>query len=385
MDALFVFNAGSSNLKLGIYDLHCRLLARGVLKTAGERTRCALEDAQGVALLQRDWTRPIDESLIQQLLVDAETATEVRCIAAGHRVVHGGGRFDAPVRADARVLRELEATVDYDPLHQPRCLVPLRALGQLDRDVRQAVCFDTAFHRALPRLEQLFGLPRALAEEGVRRYGFHGLSYEYIAGELPRLDAAAARGRTIVAHLGSGASLCALRDGRSVGTTMGFSVLDGLLMSSRCGSLDPGVLLYLMRTRRWDAERIERLLYRESGLLGLSGIDGDMQKLRTSEAPEAREALALYVYRLCREIGALTAVLGGVDALVFTGGIGEHDAELRAAACAGCAWLGLELDPSANSAHGPRLHALHSRVRAWVIPTDEDRVIARHSLALLGD
>jgi acetate kinase len=245
-------------------------------------------------------------------------------------------------------------------------------------------CFDTAFHRAQPALAQAFALPRTLAEAGVRRYGFHGLSYEYVASVLPAHDPRAAAGRTIVLHLGNGASMCALAAGTSVATTMGFTALDGLMMGTRCGSLDPGVLLWLMDERRMNARAIERLLYHESGLLGISGISSDMRVLLDSPDPHAREAVDLFCYRIGREMGSLAAALGGLDAIVFTAGIGEHAAPVREAVCRGAAWLGVEVDPAANAAGGPRITTAASRVAAWVIPTDEELMIARHTRAVLA-
>jgi acetate kinase len=245
-------------------------------------------------------------------------------------------------------------------------------------------CFDTAFHRSQPEVAQAFALPRALSAQGVRRYGFHGLSYEHIASALPSVDERAATGRTVVLHLGNGASMCALAGGRSVASTMGFTAADGLPMGTRCGSLDPGVVLYCLDELKMDARAIERLIYQESGLLGVSGISSDMRALEASAAPEAREAIELFAYRIGRELGSLAAALGGLDAIVFTAGIGEHSALVRELVARRAAWLGLELDAAANASHGPRISTLRSRVAAWVLPTDEEQVIARGTLALLG-
>jgi acetate kinase len=277
------------------------------------------------------------------------------------------------------------ATVPLAPLHLPHNLEPIDALAELYPQLPQAACFDTGFHATTTRIERLFGLPRAMTEAGIERYGFHGLSYEYIAGRLAQLDAEAAAGRTLVAHLGNGASVCAMTGGRSVATSMGFSALDGLVMGTRCGSLDPGVIIYLLRERGYDAATLEHLLYHESGLLGISGgISSDMRDLMHSDEIAAREAIDVFVHRLVREIGALAATAGGFDTLVFTGGIGEHSPAIRAAACTALQWLGVELDIAANSANAQRLHGSGSRVQVWMIPTDEELVIARHCVQLLA-
>ncbi len=270
------------------------------------------------------------------------------------------------------------------PLHQPHNLAPIEAVAGSQPDLPQVACFDTAFHRSQPAVAQEFGLPRELTAAGVRRYGFHGLSYDFIVTRLHEIDPALARSRLVIAHLGNGASLCAVANGRSVASTMGFTAVDGLMMGTRCGAIDPGVLLYLMQERGLDAKAIEDLIYRRSGLLGVSGISPDMRTLRQSKAPEAREAIDLFVYRIVREIGSMVAALGGIDALVFTAGIGEHDALTRAEVVAGCAWLGVKLDATRN-AHGEgRISAAGSRVSAWVVPTDEERTIARNTYALLA-
>jgi acetate kinase len=270
--------------------------------------------------------------------------------------------------------------VPLAPLHQPQELAAVRAVMKHWPDVPQVVCFDTAFHRGRPRVAQMFALPPELYESGVRRYGFHGLSYEYIAEALPRVAPEIAAGRVIVAHLGNGASLCAMQDRRSVDTTMSFSALDGLPMGTRVGDLDPAVVLYLITARRMSAKEVETLLYTGSGLLGISGVSSDVRDLLASTEPEARLALDYFVYRIAREVGALTASLGGLDGLVFTAGIGEHASPIRAAVCERLAWLGLVLEPAANERHGPRISTASSRVSAWVIPTDEELMIARHTL-----
>jgi acetate kinase len=268
-------------------------------------------------------------------------------------------------------------------LHQPHNLAAIKAVAQMAPELPQVACFDTAFHRAQPPLAQAFGLPRRYTEEGVRRYGFHGLSYEYVASVLPTMDRRAAKGRSVIAHLGNGASMCAMRTGRSVATTMSFTALDGLAMGTRCGAMDPGVLLYLIERHGMDGRVLEKLLYQESGLLGVSGISSDMRALLASSDPRATEAVDLFVYRIGRELGSLAAALGGLDALVFTGGIGENAVSIRARVCRGASWLGVELDEEANAKGGPCISRAGSRATAWVIPTNEELMIARHTRRLL--
>jgi acetate kinase len=293
-------------------------------------------------------------------------------------VVHGGVRFTAPIRVDQEVLAELGRLIPLAPLHQPHNLAAIEAMAEVAPGLPQVACFDTSFHRGQPAVAQAFGLPRRYADEGLRRYGFHGLSYEYVASVLAELDPRAARGRTVVAHLGNGASLCALDRGQSVATTMGFSTLDGLLMGTRSGALDPGVLLYLLDRHAMDARALEQLLYKESGLLGVSGVSGDMRTLLASSEPDAQLAVELFVYRVGRELGSLAAALGGLDSLVFTGGIGEHAAPIRARVCQGARWLGIELDEATNALGGPRISREESRTSAWVVPTNEELMIALH-------
>ncbi len=405
-DALLVLNAGSSSLKFSVFGAEgedLRLLLRGQLDSLGLQEapsaaavpRFVAHDASGTVIGQRQWEAKSSLShaaAIEFLLAwwdgDAKRADHalegLRLAAAGHRVVHGGLRFAAPVRVDEDVLAHLDELVPLAPLHQPHNLAAIRAVAAKAPHLPQVACFDTAFHRSQPPLAQAFALPRRFADEGVRRYGFHGLSYEYIASVLPSVDAKAAVGRTVVAHLGNGASMCALRAGKSVATTMGFTPLDGLPMGTRCGALDPGVLLYLMDEHKLDARAIERVLYHESGLLGVSGMASDMRTLLASDDPRAAEAIDLFVYRIGRELGSLAAAIGGLDALVFTGGIGEHAAAIRARVCQGAAWLGLELDEDANAADGPRITQPGSRVAAWVIPTNEELMIARHTRDVLS-
>ena len=304
-------------------------------------------------------------------------------MGVGHRVVHGGLLYAAPARLDATVVSDLEQFIPLAPLHQPHNLAPIKLLMAEQPDLPQVACFDTAFHRAQPELAQMFALPVELHEAGVRRYGFHGLSYEYIASRLPAIDPQAAAGRTVVLHLGNGASMCALLAGRSVASTMGFTAVDGLPMGTRCGALDPGVILYLMDQRGMDARSIEKLIYGQSGLLGVSGVSSDMRTLLASDDPRARLAVDLYVYRIGRELGSLAAALGGLDAMVFTGGIGEHAAPIRERVCALAGWLGVVLDNEANRAGESRISALGSRVSVSVVPTNEELMIARHTMNLL--
>ncbi len=293
--------------------------------------------------------------------------------------MHGGDRFSDPVRLDGNVMAALDALVPLAPLHQPHNLAAVRAVAQARPKLLQVGCFDTAFHRTMPPIATRLALPCAL---GLRRYGFHGLSYEFIAGRLRALAPGLAAGRVVVAHLGNGASLCAMRDGRSIETTMGFTALDGLVMGTRPGSLDPGVILYLLQSRGMDAAAVEDLLYHRCGLLGVSGISSDMRDLAASTEPAAREAIELFTYRIAGETAALASALGGIDGFVFTAGIGEHDAAIRAAVCERLAWLGVALDPAANAAGQGRISAGSSRVAVWVVPTDEEAVIARHTQAL---
>jgi acetate kinase len=379
--AILVVNAGSSSLKFKAYALvaggRLEVMGDGQFEGLGTAPRLRAR-AGGAPVAARDW--PTGARLDH-----AAAVAELRRLAAiGHRVVHGGLDFDAPVRIDEAVLTALEDLVPLAPLHQPHNLAPIRAWRAAQPDLPQVACFDTAFHRTQPALAQSFALPERFAKDGIRRYGFHGLSYEYIARRLAALDPVLAAGRVVVAHLGNGASLCAIHAGRSVASTMGFTALDGLMMGTRCGALDPGVVLHLMDRYGMDARQIEALLYRESGLLGVSGISSDMRALRACDDPRARKAIDLFVYRAGREIGSLAAALGGLDALVFTAGIGENDSETRAAICAMAAWLGVELDAAANRAGGPRISTARAAVSAWVVPTDEESMIAAHTSRTLA-
>ncbi|HEV7734067.1 MAG TPA: acetate/propionate family kinase [Candidatus Binatia bacterium] len=380
-NTILVLNAGSSSVKFALFDADTLAPGpHGQVEGIGTDAHFVVTGADGGTLVDRDCRG--DEAADHEHAVATiqawlrAHAPAGRLVAVGHRIVHGGGRFVEPVLVDDAVLAALDALVPLAPLHQPHNLAAIRAIAA---GVPQVACFDTAFHRTQPDVARDFGLPRALTEDGIRRYGFHGLSYEYIASALPR----GAGSRVVVAHLGNGASMCAMRDGRSVATTMGFSVLDGLVMGTRPGSLDPGVLLHLLQAKGYDAASLETLLYEQSGLLGVSGVSSDMRALLASDDPHAAHAVDLFVYRIGRELGSLAAALGGLDALIFTGGIGEHAAPIRARVCRDAAWLGIVLDDTANAADGPHISSDGSAVPAWVVPTDENLVIARHTQRLV--
>jgi len=385
-DAILVLNAGSSSIKFSLFadqggqpGFRLGGLIEGIYTSPSFSAR----DARGATIGAHKWeagTRLGHEGGIAHLTEFLQGLRgEFRLVAVGHRVVHGGMEFAQPVRLDAQVVAKLEKLVPLAPLHQPHNLAPIRIVAARTPQLPQVACFDTAFHRAQPELAQSFALPPEITDRGVRRYGFHGLSYEYIAGALPGLDAKAAAGRVVVAHLGNGASMCAMRAGRSVASTMGFTAVDGLPMGTRCGNIDPGVVLYLMDELGMDARAIEKLIYQQSGLLGVSGVSSDMRTLLASREPRARLAVDLFVYRIGRELGSLAAALGGLDALVFTGGIGERSAEIRERVCRDARWLGIEPDPAANLAGGPRVSTPASGVAAWAIPTNEELMIARHT------
>ena len=321
---------------------------------------------------------------MREIIATGRALLEGRAVAAfGHRVVHGGVNYDAPVLVTEAVLDELTKLEPLAPLHQPHNLAPIRAILKAAPEVPQIACFDTAFHRTQSGLAQAFALPRRFADEGVRRYGFHGLSYEFLALRLKELAPDLADKRIVFAHLGNGASLCAVKDGRSIASTMGFTAVDGLMMGTRCGSIDPGAILYMMQQHGMDATTIEDLIYKKSGLLGVSGISSDMRALRASSDPAAKEAIALFVYRIVRELGSLVAALGGLEALVFSAGIGEHDPATRAEVLDSSRWTGAILDPERNNKNEGLISADHSPVAVWVIPTDEERLIARHTAAML--
>ncbi|HEY2049396.1 MAG TPA: acetate/propionate family kinase [Caulobacteraceae bacterium] len=382
-------NAGSSSVKFAIYEADAGrdLCYRGRIEGIGTAPRLKVERPNGETVTERSWTAnelDVHAATLEALQAAAGLIKGTAIAGVGHRVVHGGRDFTRPVRVDDAVLEALEKLIPLAPLHQPFNLAAIGAIARSAPHVPQVACFDTAFHRTQPALAEMFGLPRKFAEEGVRRYGFHGISYEYVAGRLKEVAPELADRRVIVAHLGNGASLCAMRGGASVATTMGFTAADGLLMGTRCGALDPGVILYLMDERKMGIREVEDLVYRRSGLLGISGVSSDMRSLRASTEPAAAEAIALFVYRVVREVGSLAAALGGVDGLVFTAGIGENDAQVRTEIAAGCAWLGLELDSSRNARGAGRISRDGSHVEAWVVPTDEEGMIARHTAAVLA-
>lgn len=388
--AIAVLNAGSSSIKFSLFaqdgdDL--ALVVRGQAEGIHTSPRFTAKSPKGQTLSSHAWGEGIqlghDGALEHIVAFMRDQLTGQSLAGVGHRVVHGGMKHAKPLRLDAAMLADLEQFNSLAPLHQPHNLTPIRLMLELRPDLPQVACFDTAFHRVQPELAQMFALPKALHDEGVRRYGFHGLSYEYIASRLPQLDAKAAQGRTVVLHLGNGASMCALSAGRSVASTMGFTAVDGLPMGTRCGALDPGVILYLMDQRGMDTRAVEKLIYSESGLLGISGVSSDMRTLLASDEPRARLAVDLYVYRIGRELGSLAAALGGLDAIVFTGGIGENSAEIRERICRDAAWLGVVLDESANQSGGGRISAADSATAAWVVPTNEELMIARHTRRVL--
>jgi len=387
-----VINAGSSSFKFSVFAAAAKArldcVAEGAIEGLGSAPHFFAHDRRGAKLVDHQWSQDAatsTEELVSHLISWIERyAGSGSLMAAGHRVVFGGALHRAPVRIGPGVLEQIETLTPMMPLHLPHNLAPIRALAATHPRLPQVACFDTAFHQTIPRTARLFALPRELTQAGIVRYGYHGLSYEYVAAALPNYDRRAAQGRTIVAHLGNGASLCALECCRSVDTTMGFSVLDGLVMGTRPGWLDPGVLLYLIREKKFDASRLEHLLYEESGLLGVSALSSDLRTLLASGAPEAQEAIDLFCRRVVSAIGSMIAPLGGFDALVFTGGIGENAASIRQYICEALQWLGLSLDSDANASGGPRISARESRVSAWVIPTDEAVMIARHTYALVG-
>ena len=386
---LLVVNAGSSSLKFAAFAHgpgEPELYLRGAVDGRGSAARFLARDAGGSDLPAPAWRAGEDASTLVDGLVGwiGDTLGGATLAAAGHRIALGSPDLSAPVVVDRAIIDRLRALAPLAPLHVPRNLEPIEALAHFRPDLPQVACFDTAFHRTMPPVASAYALPRDLTEAGAIRYGFHGLSYEYVASALPSLDDRAARGRTVVAHLGSGASMCAMIASRSVATTMGFSPLSGLVMTTRPGEIDPGLILWLMRERGMDADAIEGLLYRRSGLLGVSGLSGDMRELLASPDPKAREAVDLFVYRAARELGSLTAAAGGLDALVFTGGIGERSAPIRKAICSASRWLGIGLDDAANSRGTGRISDPASPVAVWVVATDEERMIARHTLAAIA-
>jgi acetate kinase len=377
---ILVINAGSSSIKFAVWpqeEPDGAAMLQGEIARIGHDPQFSARNAAGEALADWQPERGDQTSLLRGLVdwIGRHTAGS-QITAAGHRVVHGGTKFSAPVTIDDGVMRELEALIPLAPLHQPHNLAAIRSLAAAHPQLRQVACFDTAFHRGQADVATRFALPRKLHDAGIRRYGFHGLSYEYVTRTLARKAPGLAIGRVVIAHLGSGASLCAVHNGLSIDSTMGFTALDGLPMGTRCGSLDAGVLLFLLR-QGMTPDALQHLLYERSGLLGISGgISNDMQALLASDRPEADQAVDLFVYRVVREIAAMAACMGGIDGLVFTGGIGEHATAVRERICRGCAWLGIELDPAANARGIDRISTRLGRPVAWVIPTNEAQMIA---------
>ncbi len=388
-----VVNSGSSSIKFSVFDNveaeTPRLVFGGQVEGIGVAPRFRAKNGQGETIEAQEWENTPDvdhESLmgfITGWIRENRQRLGLSLMGVGHRVVHGGEVYTSPVRVDEGVLAALEKFIPLAPLHQPHNLRPIRAIAKLDPNIPQVACFDTAFHRTNPPVAQLFALPRHMTAEGIRRYGFHGLSYEYIARRLRVLSPEAAKGRVVVAHLGSGASMCALRDGQSIASTMGFSAMDGLPMGTRPGNLDPGVVLYLMEQKGLAPDEVADMFYKRSGLLGVSGISNDMRVLLESDDPHAKEAIDLFVYRIRRELGSLTAALGGLDALVFTAGVGENAPAIRARVGEAARWLGLQLDPAANREGRAKISRADSPVEAWVVPTNEELMIATHTRDIL--
>lgn len=383
---ILTINAGSSSLKFAAFALAAepRLLLRGGIEGIGTAPRFVAEDEGGNALAGPSGALAVanhDDAIARFLdWLAGQGGLDLR--VAGHRVVHGGIKRTAPARIDVALIDELAALAPLAPHHQPHNVAAIRALARRLPNLPQVACFDTAFHAGQPAVARRYALPRELEEAGIRRYGFHGLSYEYLTGAVPRIVGHMPR-RLIALHLGNGASLCAILDGRSVATSMGFSTIEGLMMGTRAGSIDPGVLLYLMRERGMGHEALTDLLYNRAGLKGVSGISSDMRTLLASADSRAAEAIELYCYRIVREIGGAAAALGGVDALVFAGGVGERAVPVRKRIVAALGWLGLELDETANAAGAPCITMRSSKVGAWVVPTNEELVIARHAWAVL--
>lgn len=392
MDAyVLVLNAGSSSLKFSLFrqlpGAPWEVAARGQMEGTGTAPHLTVRDDRGRTLTNEKLDLSVQDGRAAMEILSGWIARRTgggRMVGVGHRVVHGGPRFDRPTRITRPILDELKALTPLAPLHQPHNLAPIEAILDRTPEIPQVACFDTSFHRGRPEVASLVPLPPNLCKGGVERYGFHGISYEYIASVLPQVAPAIAEGKIIVAHLGNGASLCAMKERRSIDSTMGFTALDGLCMGTRPGALDPGVVLYLLQNLGLPVKDVEDILYQKAGLLGISGISNDMRDLLASAEPRARLAIDYFVYRAAKEIGALAAVLGGVDGIVFTAGIGENSVEIRKRIGEACAWLGVELDAAANASGGPRISAPGSRVSVLVIPTNEELMIARHTGTLLG-
>jgi acetate kinase len=390
-DAILVLNSGSSSVKFSVFVVERNTLElelRGQLESLFTSPRFVAKNPSGKVIAEKSWGGGVKlghEGALEHLRTFLlGSAAQMRLAGVGHRVVHGGVKYAHPVQITQQTLADLQALIPLAPLHQPHNLRPILAITEQMPEVPQVACFDTAFHCTNPPLAQMFALPKALTEAGVRRYGFHGISCEYISSVLPERDPRAAVGKTAVLHLGNGSSMCAMAGGKSVASTMGFTAMEGLPMGTRCGSLDPGVILFLLEQSKMDVRAVEKMLYNESGLLGVSGVSSDVRTLLESKEPGAKLALDLYLYRIGRELGSLAAALGGLDALVFTAGIGENAVAIRERVCRDAAWLGVELDVVANAKGGPCLTTRRSRVTGWVIPTNEELMIARHTLRVLG-
>ncbi len=388
-DAVLVLNAGSSSIKFSLFSYQNTqgplvFLLGGQLQGLQSTPQFKAKDATGKILAEKQWLEndPLghDGAIAYISTFLQQHAAQYALKAVGHRIVHGGAEFFAPIKMSYAVLDKLDNLIPLAPLHQPHNLKLVKLLLDSQPNLSQVACFDTAFHHTQTAVTRAYALPPAITEKGVYRYGFHGLSYEYIASVLPQLAPEIAEKKVIVLHMGNGVSLCALQTGKSVATTMGFSALDGVPMSSRCGSLDPGVVLYLLDELKLSAKELADLLYKKSGLLGVSGVSSDMRELLESDLPAAQFAVDLFVYRVAREIGSLAAALGGVDALVFTAGIGEHSTIIREKICAACAWLGVEINVAANAKHALCISVAQSRASAWVIPTNEELMIAQHTV-----
>ena len=393
MKSILVLNSGSSSLKFAVFPLEPSLaehpILSGQIEGIGATPKLSAKHGSGTRYneelsLTGDQTEQHKASLSYLFKWLTATVPELKISAAGHRVVHGGERYSAPVKLTPEVLAELETLNPLAPLHQPHNLRAVGEIFELLPEEPQVACFDTAFHRHNPEVAQIYGLPRSLTAGGIKSYGFHGLSYDYVTRTLPEVIGDKAKGAVVIAHLGNGASMAAVRDGVGVATTMGFSTINGLLMGTRSGSIDPGVLLYLLEQKGMDYKSLTQLLYKESGLLGVSGISQDMRVLLGSDTPEAREAVDLFCYRIARELGSLAAAAGGLDALVFTGGIGEHSAVVRERVCALSSWLGIDIDATANAEDELRIDSLKSRVAVAIVPTNEEGMIARYTAEVLG-
>jgi acetate kinase len=386
---LLVINAGSSSIKFSVFEpgsnRDLSVLVRGQVEDLDGSPQLQVSDGHGHNLAQTAVPGGGHQHAIQVIhkWCRQRFGGEAAFAGVGHRLVHGGRSYAGPTLVDEAVLAQLERLIPLAPLHQPTQIAAIRAVSKVAPQLPQVACFDTAFHRSQPALAQEYALPHELTSRGIHGYGFHGLSYEYIVASLPSVAPECVGRRLIVAHLGNGASMCAIDQGRSVATTMGMTPLDGLPMGTRCGALDPGVVLYLAQHEKMSATTIEQMLYEKSGLLGISGVSGDMRELQASKQPAARHAIDLFVYRIGRELGSLVAALGGLDALIFTGGIGEHSAQVRERVCRDAGWLGISLDQGANKKSGPRISPAARTPSAWVIPTDENLMIARHTRALL--